>query len=74
MVSPFAFASHAYSRSARAPLPKLWRLARDGRRCPLEPPSRSHRVGALQPARLCLLPAPNDLYLYNCRRSCPPGR
>eukprot|EP00965_Chrysotila_dentata_P157095 5189863-Pleurochrysis_carterae.AAC.1 len=59
---------------ALAPLPSSGELARHGRRCPLEPPFRSHRVGALQPARLRLLPAPDGVYLYNSVASRPPGR
>eukprot|EP00965_Chrysotila_dentata_P181582 5994163-Pleurochrysis_carterae.AAC.1 len=58
MVSRFCIASHAYLLSARAPLPKLLETrACDGRRCPVKPPSLSHRVGASSPAP-ALAPSP----------------
>eukprot|EP00965_Chrysotila_dentata_P007505 243928-Pleurochrysis_carterae.AAC.1 len=48
----FAIASHAYLRSARAPLSKLLETARSGRYPLLSAPSLSHRPGAPRPPRL----------------------
>eukprot|EP00965_Chrysotila_dentata_P159976 5283724-Pleurochrysis_carterae.AAC.1 len=73
MVPRFCIASHAYSRSARAPLLKfLDTLARDGCEPPIsERPSLSHRAGASQPPRPRLLPAPRRLYFMYYRRLLP---
>eukprot|EP00965_Chrysotila_dentata_P173340 5721962-Pleurochrysis_carterae.AAC.2 len=66
MISQFAFASHAYSRSASAPLLKLLETrARDDRRCPVEPPFSSHRVGVSQLPRPRLLPTATDCICNN---------
>eukprot|EP00965_Chrysotila_dentata_P133955 4430305-Pleurochrysis_carterae.AAC.1 len=51
-------------RSRSAPQ-ALGTRARDGRRCPVEPTSSSHRVGAPQPPRPRLLSIPDRLYMYN---------
>eukprot|EP00965_Chrysotila_dentata_P169382 5593627-Pleurochrysis_carterae.AAC.1 len=62
MVPQFCIASHAYLRSARAPLPKLLEIRSRWPPLPSRATSSSHPVGATQPPRLRLLPAPDGLY------------
>eukprot|EP00965_Chrysotila_dentata_P246137 6206979-Pleurochrysis_carterae.AAC.2 len=57
-------ASHAYLRSAPAPLSKFLNTVLAMAAVDLEPPSSTHRVGAPQPVCLLLLPAPDGVYLF----------
>eukprot|EP00965_Chrysotila_dentata_P075443 2491503-Pleurochrysis_carterae.AAC.1 len=71
MVHRFCIASHAISRSARAPLLKLLKIRLRWPPLPRRATSSSYRPGAFQPPCMCLFPATRRLYFVLYRRLQP---
>eukprot|EP00965_Chrysotila_dentata_P015107 499833-Pleurochrysis_carterae.AAC.3 len=72
MVSHFCIASHAFLRSARAPLPRFWILARDGRQCPLSHLPRAAAQARSSPRASACSQPPDGRVLYCIVGSSPP--